>query len=535
MTRMQLAGRLLAAKDDRTLTYLLAPFGEPGRTNLGKVTLTASSLTIPDDVTGIVVNNEHVATAPVGKFARIEATDAGYEADVRFLATKAGDDALLEASEGVRRGISIEVDDHVIRGGRMLAGRLTGAGLVVNPAYPSALLVAADAGELPEGMPADQEEHSESTSVVVIDGVEYVRKTTSTYVTTTTPKDDPEGTNAEQSAESEDEMGNSLTAANAAAAGVQPLKGANGEKEKTANEVFKMLASAYKNQDQSKLLAALTNVVHDDGDNDGDGLGEIAASPSWLGEVYNKAAYVRRFIPLVSTGTLTAYRETGFEFGTLPVVAKYAGNKAEVPTGGMTVTPKYFGTDRWAHASDLDRRFADFNDTDVIRAFVEAQVESYKKVTDVDTLVNIIAKANVFVPGAVPAGISAVLAAIVDGALNLIANDFNPTFAIVGSDIYRDYALTKKDQVPEYLSSTAGLETGSADGFKIVPSSHANALGNVIVGDGATVRFKELGGGSPIRVEAEHVANGGKDFGVFGYTSFQELVDGGVVKADITA
>ena len=49
MSTMKIAGHLLRASDDeRVKTYLLAPFGEYGRTNLGKVKLTASSLTILD-------------------------------------------------------------------------------------------------------------------------------------------------------------------------------------------------------------------------------------------------------------------------------------------------------------------------------------------------------------------------------------------------------------------------------------------------------------------------------------------------------
>jgi hypothetical protein len=531
MTAMQIAGSLLrASDDDRVLTYLLAPFGEPGRTNLGKVTLTAASLTIPEDVTGLTVNSEHVSTAPVGKFARVEATDKGYEADVRFLATRAGDDALLEAREGVRKGISVEVENPVIRGGQMLAGVLSGAGVCVTPAYPSALLVAADAGDLPDYL-QDSNSTSVSTEEVVINGVTYVVKRTNESTTTTAPKDGE--TNADQSAESESTVGNSLAAAAPAAAPAGLHASTTTKRKQSADDVFKMLASEFRSGGESKMFAALTNIVHDDGDNDGDGLGEIAASVEWLGELYNRAAYVRKYIPLIAQGTLTAYQQKGFNFGTLPVVQKYSGNKTDVPTGGMTATPVSYLVDRWAHAADLDRRYVDFSDQEIIKAFIEAQVESYKKETDKDTLANIVAKANVFTPGTVPSGINATLAAIVDGALTLIGADFNPTFAIVGSDIYRGLALTKKDEVPEYLSAAIGLKEGSADGFRIVPSSHASALQNVIVGDGSTVRFKELGGGSPIRVEAEHVAQGGKDFGVFGYTSFQELIDGGVVKADL--
>jgi len=518
---LSLTGSVLrASADDRIVTYLLAPFGEPGRTNLGKVTLTASSLTVPEDVTGLTVNLEHQPTTPVGKFARVEATAKGYEADVRFLATRAGDDALTEAREGVRAGISVEVDNPVIRRGQMLAGVLSGAGVVVSPAYPSALMVAADAGDLPEDDRTEDE-------VRVIDGIEYVRKPQ------TPAEDKPEVDDAEQSAEEDNEMGNSLTAAAVSAAGVAPVNPAKDEK--TANDVYKMLASAFKSGGQTKLVAALADVVHDDGDDDGDGLGEITAAPGWLGQVYNDVAYERKFIPLISNGVLTSYREKGFRIGTKPVVAKYDGNKAAVPTGGMTATPVDYLVERWAHAADIDRRYIDFGDSDVLRAFVEAQVESYKEVTDLDTEANILANATTFTPGTVPSGTDKALAAIVDGALNLIGKRLNPTFAIVGAALYRNLLFTPRDEVSAYLTQAFGLKEGAVDGFRIVPTGTTAMAEMVVVGDGSTVRFKELGGGAPVRVEAEHVANGGKDFGVFGYTSFQVLKAGGVVKADIVA
>lgn len=543
MTTMKMAGRLLkASADDRVLTYLLAPFGEPGRTNLGKVKLTASSLTVPDDVSGLVVNLEHQPTQPVGKFVRVEATAAGYEADVRLLATKAGDDALMEAREGVRTGISVEIDDPVTRKGQLLAGRLSGAGLVAQPAFPSAQLVAADAGDLPDDFPEYSlpgESTSESTEEVVINGVTYVVKRTSTSKTEveakTTPEDQPQGDNAAPAAEEENTMGNSLTAAAVAAAGVQPLKGAT--KTRGAEEVFRLLASSFKTGGETKLMAALTNVVHDDGDNDGDGLGEIAASPEWLGEVWARVPYVRKWISLIASAPLTSYRQVGFHFGTKPLVAQYSGNKAEVPTNGMTATPITYGVIRWAHAADLDRRFVDFGDQDVIRAFIEAQNESYKKVTDEYVHDQLFATGAAFTPGDVPAGVDAGLAAIVDGALTLVGNDLNPTFAIVGSGLYRNLLFTLEQKGLKFLTMALGLEEGALDGFQIRPSGRAAATNKVLVGDGSTVVFKEFGGGSPLRVDAEDVAHGGRDLGLFGYTSLQDKTPAsvnGVIVADLT-
>lgn len=148
MTTIKIAGRVMtASREDRTITGLLLPYGEEGRTNVGKITASAGSLTIPDPVSDVKLDIEHDLTRPVGRASEIVDTDAGLVATWSIARTRAGDDVLEEAAEGLRTGLSVEVEDPVIRGGALLGGVLTGAGVVVNPAFPSAQLVAADAGE----------------------------------------------------------------------------------------------------------------------------------------------------------------------------------------------------------------------------------------------------------------------------------------------------------------------------------------------------------------------------------------------------
>ena len=308
-------------------------------------------------------------------------------------------------------------------------------------------------------------------------------------------------------------------------------------KKPSAEEAFRLIASAFEGGSETKLLAALTNITHDDGDNDGDGLGEITAAPEWLGEVWAQVPYVRKWIPLIATAPLTSYRQKGFHFGTKPLVQKYSGNKAEVPTNGMTATPVDYVTERWAHAADLDRRFFDFGDSAVVRAFVEAQLESYRKETDLDVHDGLFTAAGAFTPGTVPSGVDAGLAALVDGALELVGNDLNPTFAIVGKDLYRGMLFTLEQKGLKFLTMALGLEEGALDGFRIRPSGRTAAASKVLVGDGSTVVFKEFGGGTPVRIDAEHVSHGGRDLGLFGYTSLQKRTPSsvnGLVVADLT-
>lgn len=188
MTAIRAAGTLLKASvASRVLEYLLLPFGEEGRTSAGRVTASKGSVTIPAD--HVVANIEHDRSRPVATSIVIDETEAGLVASFTVLPTAAGNDLLVEVEAGVRPGISVEIDNPVIRAGKLLAGKLSGAGFVAQPAFPSALLVAADAGDLPEELPVDTASESVSTDEVEVDGVIYVRKTTSTYKSETTRKD----------------------------------------------------------------------------------------------------------------------------------------------------------------------------------------------------------------------------------------------------------------------------------------------------------------------------------------------------------
>lgn len=161
---IQAQGHLLtASEDDRTLTYRLLPFGEPGRTNVGTITVQAGAVTVPEDVTGLPINLEHEYRKPVGRFTSVTETEDGLEATIRVARTRDGDDALTLAAEGLRTGISVEIDSPVIKAGRLIAGTLTGAGLVVRPAFENALLTASDMGDDTD---KDLNMENENTTVV---------------------------------------------------------------------------------------------------------------------------------------------------------------------------------------------------------------------------------------------------------------------------------------------------------------------------------------------------------------------------------
>lgn len=520
---------LIANKAERTISGLLLPFGEVGRTNLGKVKAHKGTLKVAPIVT---LNRQHDGI-PRGLHASITEADDGWHGAWKVLDGAEGDTLLAEVESGKYRMLSVEMPDAVVRGGDVISGTITAGAVVEVGAFPSALM-AADAGDLPDNLPdwyAPSESSSETTEEIVVDGVTYIRKNTSTNKSTLTRKgeDTPAPNEDEDNMTDENETGQ-LNAGLVAALG-QALQAARTEDRPkapmTPEQAFVGIAKHYTKS--GNLEAALASVTHDDGDNDGDGVGEIAAAPNWLGEVYKRSPYNRKFVPLLGAAApLTSYKSQGYRITGLPTVAAYAGNLAEVPTGGMTVEPVSYTASRWAHGANLDRRFSDFGDNEVMQAFVEAQVDSYKRITDADALTKLIASAEVEAPGAWNEGTPPALVGIVDAALALIADEFQPTGAIVGSNLYRELLFTKKDDVSAFLTEAFGLEEGGLAGFRIVPTAAAAMAGKTLVLDRSTVRYRELGGGTPVRVEAELPSNGGKTLAVFGYSSFEELHDEGV-------
>lgn len=134
------AGKLLAFDTaDRLLNYLLLPWGEPGRTSVGTVTVEGPGvIELPDDARDVILNIEHDPDRPVGHAVAIEETRAGLLATFYIANTTGGNDLLIEAIEGLRTGISIELEGHTMQRHLLTGGQLVGAGAVVTPAFPSA-------------------------------------------------------------------------------------------------------------------------------------------------------------------------------------------------------------------------------------------------------------------------------------------------------------------------------------------------------------------------------------------------------------
>ena len=141
-----------ADSESRTITGRIVAFEEAANASTGKVVFAKGSI----EPKNVLLNLEHDRTRRIGKPLSISLAEDQMSINATFKVanTTAGNDALIEASEGLRDGFSIElaVDDYVNQKDgtmRVLAGELTGVALVSEPAVRSARVaeVAANEGE----------------------------------------------------------------------------------------------------------------------------------------------------------------------------------------------------------------------------------------------------------------------------------------------------------------------------------------------------------------------------------------------------
>lgn len=507
------SGPLTASLDDRTLTGTLLPFDQVGRTNLGHLTASADSAL---DLAAVVpLNTEHVSTAVIGKAVRIEKTTGGFTAAFSVLQTRAGDDALAEAAAGLRACLSVEVDPIVTRAGRIVSGTIVGAALVTKPAFPDARLVAAEDTPVPDlgDQPPADDDPDDVPDVVIdgneLDGVTDVQVSAEQITITTDAArvTNPEGTPMTASA---------VTVQNAALAAAQSKKHNGLDR----NQLYAALAAAQAGG--PALAAALADITPPSI------LG--IEQPQYVGELWSGKAYQRKVVPLFNHADLTSFKVAGWRWGTKPAVGLYSGNKTEIPSAAVTTEAVEIAAQRIAGGHDIDRKFRDFSNAEFWSAYFAAMTESYAKVSDTYVLTQVLAAAPDITPGAVPAGVSAAMSYIVDGALAILADtDSMPSSAVVSLALWRGLILTRTEDTLAYLNAALGLEDGTIGSFSIRPS--ASLAGNqVLVSCKEAVTVHELGGEAPIRVEALDIARGGIDEGVFGYAAVNVHDTGGLAQ-----
>jgi hypothetical protein len=551
-------GEVLANLDERTITGLLLPYGEEGRTNVGRFKVMAGDIAIPEDPSVVTLNLDHDRFQPTGRATRLwEQLPHGIMATFAVGRTPAGDQALADARDpnGLRRCLSAEFKTG-IKNGRATGGVLAGAALVQRGAFPSAQVLAADAEADDEATVIEAgdeatvaEDHSEAiytdedgrTYRRVYDSVTTEAATENGTQTTVTTTITEEQTDAAAEVETEQEQEVSASAVPATQRAGAPLATA---RQRTADlqTVFAAMADVKNHKpgqpeptDALAVLAALSDIKMN-----GTGalpVGGDVIQPNWVGQLYQGIAYERQFITLGTLGTdITAGGKKGYTLdrGTASSRVEHfdgtwAGNKTAIPSGQGFTASKASELFRFAFGVDIAREFFDLpGGAEVVEAFLRLVAEDHLVWSDEIARQTWVTMAGAPIapktyPGVDGHDYAGAIGQVIQGILAVKGKKADgrrdqPSFVIANEAAYEQLIYTPKDLIPEFVNFTASTDQeGTADGLKLVVGDVGiEDTPAVIVGSSKAVEFDELPGG-PLHIDALDLARGGVDKAIHGY------------------
>ena len=185
----------------RTVSGLVAPYGEVGYTSAGPVVFERGSIAIPD-ASKIKLLSQHQSDKPVGRALSFNDSTEGIYGSFKLSSSTRGQDALVLAQENLVSGLSVGVDvtaskpmgDYLL----VTAAVLKEVSLVESAAFSSCSVtdIAAARAELIAATSTSTKTTTINTTIV-----ETETETESEDVMTTAPENTPETTPAEVSAE----------------------------------------------------------------------------------------------------------------------------------------------------------------------------------------------------------------------------------------------------------------------------------------------------------------------------------------------
>ncbi len=147
-----------ADPERRTIVGTVVPYGVAGQTSLGPVIFEPGSLRASE---GVKLLLEHDGRRPIGRAIEFAETADRLVGSFRVSRTSAGTDALVEASDGLRDGLSVGaaiIESTVGERGELIvqAAELREVSLVTTPAFAEALVTQVAASGDPDPAPADE-------------------------------------------------------------------------------------------------------------------------------------------------------------------------------------------------------------------------------------------------------------------------------------------------------------------------------------------------------------------------------------------
>jgi HK97 family phage prohead protease/HK97 family phage major capsid protein len=149
-----------ADAERRTIVGTVVPYGSVGETSLGPVTFAAGSISRSDTVKLVL---EHDMKRPIGRASGFVDGPERLVGTFRLSHTTAGSDALVEASDGLRDGLSVgaRIREHTIDANGVMvvtAADLVEVSLVHTPAFSDAVVTQVAASTPEDGDSPDESE-----------------------------------------------------------------------------------------------------------------------------------------------------------------------------------------------------------------------------------------------------------------------------------------------------------------------------------------------------------------------------------------
>lgn len=483
-----------AATEGRVIQGLALPYGVPGHSSRGKVTVNPGSVQWAADLKRIKLYRDHsdASGTPVGYCVGVDDTAEGIKMSFKIGNTPDGDAALADVAEGIRDALSVEIMGADVAGGGVLkGGTITAVALVAVPAFDDARVhnftAALHTAEAPA--PADDTADVDNVSDNETDPEPLEEdEDMTTPLNTKTALAAPADADAVPAA--------APTPAAAAPVGLTASRRATPDL--TFSSVVDTILGVREGRPTDLMTAALADITRS--------AHPAVSSAAWLGELWGGVSHKREIVPTMTQKRLTSMRATGWRWTTKPTVDDYAGDKAEIPSNEVATEPVTLTPRRLAGGHDIDRAYVDFNDREFLSSYFAAMTESYSIVSD-DRAGQFLALEAANNVGEMQADLLRAAAK----ARQMVKRNTRTeatSFLVNPDDMFSLMEITTLDN-PAYLQ-LLGI-----DPAKFLTSDEVEA-GTVIAYAKQAVEWHELGS-APIRVEAEHIARGGRDAAVFGY------------------
>lgn len=495
---------------ERSVGGTVVEYGEVGLTNAGKTKFIAGSIEVPTDLPRVKLLEMHDQERSVGHLARYTDTPERMVASYRVANGPAGDAAIEAVQQKTRDALSLgaEITGYHYEGDVLVvtAARLYETSLVTVPAFTNSRIDQIAATRKAEKLTEEEkrklaeaqakaaaDETARAAVAAAGPAAPVVVQAAQTNPAPLAPPAAPAG----------DDMSLDQLARNIVAGFKANHAGVAG----VMNVVAKANPPMFVN-------AALTDVVPADDP----GLSTDVTRPKWLGELWQARRIDRPTIDSIGKLPLTSLKVHGYSI-TYPaatdvpahLINKYDGAKAPVPASAKLKTaPKSEEAQRYAGGWDVDRAYFDFNDYGFIATTLRAAHDDYLAQTEAEAVAKLLAAATA-VEGADVLEILSLLGA---AAANLGSNLSKIQF---GSDMWKQFTSLSTAEVPWWLQKQGSINLGTSEGNAgglLFNTNPELAPGEVLANDKRAATHYET---PLINVQAQHIANGGVDLGVFGY------------------